>query len=126
MKVDHLSFLVRDLDEGIQRFTLVFGEVKHIERVEEQKVDVGIFELENVKLELIAPHADNDRLLDRLDQKGEGFHHFAIRGEGIDEKLVKVKEFGIKLTDEKSGANNSTVQFIHPKQMNGNLIEIVK
>ena len=60
--------------------------------------------------------------------RGEGIHHICYKVDDIESVLAKLKEQGVRLIDEtpRVGAYNSRVAFIHPKAMNGVLVELAE
>jgi methylmalonyl-CoA/ethylmalonyl-CoA epimerase len=120
MNVNHISILVRNIDEGINRFSKVFGTVSFQEEIFDHQVSVAIFELANTKIELISPHPNNLKLLKRLDEKGEGIHHL-----GLDELVLSMTSDLEFVSEETNGVQGKKVKFLHPKDYCGTLLEVV-
>lgn len=120
MKVDHISILVRKMDEATQRFSKIFGNPGPIIDVREQEVQVCFFELENTKIELVCPYLENKSLQKRLNNHGEGVHHIAIDGISFD--IQNNMNF---LPVPSSGANGKNVKFLPPNEFCGTLFEFI-
>lgn len=122
MQLDHISILVKDLDQGIKKFTKIFGAPSHREDIPGHEVEVVIFQLDNSKVELICPYATNVKLQKRLRDHGEGLHHMAIR-----EKTRTLSLEGLNFVESNTaGAEGNLVKFLHPKEYCGTLVELVR
>jgi methylmalonyl-CoA epimerase len=81
-----------------------------------------------VRIELIEPTNEDGVIGKFIAKRGEGFHHIAYKVEDIDQALASLKESGVRLVDERprSGAGGKRVAFLHPKETQGVLTEIVE
>ena len=63
-----------------------------------------------------------------IEKRGEGIHHIAFEVDDINEEMNRVKEKNFQLVDSapRHGANNSLIAFIHPKSVNGVLVELTQ
>jgi len=79
-------------------------------------------------IELLEPLDKNSPISKFLEKRGEGIHHICYKVDDIEAVLKRLKEQGVRLIDEtpRLGAYNSRVAFIHPKAMNGVLIELAE
>ena len=79
-------------------------------------------------LELLEPLSSESPVSKFLDKRGEGIHHICFLVDDIEAALDRLKREGVKLIDEtpRPGSYNSRVAFIHPKAMNGVLIELAE
>ena len=64
----------------------------------------------------------------RLRERGPGMHHIAYRVDDIAAALALLKARGAQLIDEtpQVGLHNNLVAFVHPKSMQGVLVELVQ
>ncbi|GBD39917.1 4-hydroxymandelate synthase [bacterium HR37] len=127
----HIAIAVRDIDKAEKLFTQAFGlEVVHREVVEEQGVKTSMLKAKEGKtaIELIEPLNESSPISKFLEKRGEGIHHICFRVEDIESILRHLKEMGIQLIDEspRPGAYGAKVAFIHPKAVNGVLIELAE
>lgn len=60
-------------------------------------------------------------------KKGEGLHHIAFEVEDIEAEMRRLVSEGFTLLNDKpkQGADNKMVCFLHPRDTNGVLIELV-
>ena len=128
-KIDHIGIAVNNLKESIKIYRDILGlECKGAEEILDQKVIVATFLVGNVKVELVQPTHLDSSMRKFIDKRGEGMHHIAFLVDNIDKSLKELSEKGVKLIDEKAriGADGTRIAFIHPKDMNGVLIELVE
>ena len=78
------------------------------------------------KIELLESTDPNGVIAKFIEKKGEGVHHIAFAVENIREEMKRLKAEGFLLLNEepKRGADNKLVCFVHPKNVNGVLIEL--
>jgi methylmalonyl-CoA/ethylmalonyl-CoA epimerase len=63
-----------------------------------------------------------------LEKRGPGLHHIAFAVTDIDVALTRLANAGVALIDRtaRQGARGHRVAFLHPKAMNGTLVELVQ
>lgn len=127
----HVAIAVRNIAEVEKLYETALGlRVTHREVVEEQGVKSSMLEPEHggTPLELLEPLNDSSPISKFLDKKGEGIHHVCFTVDNIESALKRLKEQGVQLIDEspREGAYGARVAFIHPKAMNGVLIELAE
>lgn len=128
-KIDHIGIAINNLEESIKVYRDTLGlDFRGTEEIKDQKVIVATFLIGDVKFELVQPTQSDSSMKKFIDKRGEGMHHIAILVNNIDESLKELNEKGIKLIDEKAriGADGARIAFIHPKDMNGVLVELVE
>jgi methylmalonyl-CoA/ethylmalonyl-CoA epimerase len=127
--VDHIGFAVRDIDESIAFYSTMFG-VMGWERIAmpERHMNVAAARVGGVLLELIAPTSDAAAFAKYLRERGPGVHHIAYRVDDIAAALADLKARGAQLIDDapRIGLHNTLVAFVHPKSMQGVLVELVQ
>ena len=127
----HVAIAVRDLEQVEKIYETALGlKVGHREVVEEQGVRTSMLVPEGggTAIELLEPIDDNSPISKFLEKRGEGIHHICFLVDDIESALKRLKDSGVRLIDEspRPGAYNSRVAFIHPKAMNGVLIELAE
>ena len=128
----HIAIAVKDLKKSEKLYEDIIGlKVTHREKIEEQGVIVSMLEPDSGKgtsIELLEPIDENSPISKFLQNRGEGIHHICFYVNNLQETLNRLKNEGVKLIDEepRTGAYNSKVAFIHPKAMNGVLIELAE
>lgn len=128
-KIDHIGIAVNDLKTTMSIYKDILGlKFKGTEEIEEQKIILATFLTGRIKIELVQSTHPDGPVGKFIEKRGEGIHHIAFRVENIDETLKELSKKGIKLIDEKAriGADGAKIAFIHPKDMNGVLIELVE
>ncbi|MBN1448383.1 MAG: methylmalonyl-CoA epimerase [Bacteroidetes bacterium] len=126
-RIAHIGIAVRELDTAQQVFrTLLNIAPSHVERVEEQKVDVSSFHVDDTNLELTAGISEDSPISKFIEKRGEGIHHMAFEVDDIHAELARLKAAGVRLIDEepRMGADHFLVAFIHPKAAGGVLVEL--
>lgn len=127
-KVDHIGIAVRDLEKSIALWAGVFNlKEPEIEEIIERKVRIAEFPLKGgSSLELISPLGEDSPVAKFLDSKGEGIHHFCFEVEDIEKDVENLMNKGIEFVQNRphKGAKGSAIAFIHPRNLNGVLIEL--
>ena len=79
-------------------------------------------------IELIEPRSSTSPISRYLEKHGSALHHIAFSVTDIKSSLKLLSELGFDLIDEqpRNGAGGHLVAFIHPKNTNGILIELVE
>lgn len=127
--VDHIGVAVADLEKAKRTYSAVLNlECLWTETIDEQKVEVAAFQIGDTKIELLHPTTPDSPVGKFIAKKGEGVHHIALKVKDIDAVLSELREKGVNVIDEKArpGAGGSRIAFIHPKESNGVLIELVE
>jgi methylmalonyl-CoA epimerase len=127
----HVAIAVRDLSAVEEVYKTALGlRVEHREVVEDQGVKTSMLVSEDggTAIELLEPMDENSPISKFLDKRGEGIHHICFKVDDIEAVLERLKKQGVRLIDEtpRPGAYNSRVAFIHPKAMNGVLVELAE
>lgn len=126
-KLDHIGIAVEELESSLERWAKAFDfEFSEIEALPQRGVRVAyLFPEKGPTIELISPLGEDSPVKKFLENRGEGIHHLCFRVKDLKKLMAKLKERGISfLTDEPvCGAGGSQIAFIHPKVLNGVLIE---
>ncbi|EFQ83039.1 methylmalonyl-CoA epimerase [Aeromicrobium marinum DSM 15272] len=131
LAIDHVGIAVPDLDEAIEFYGSTFGlHSVHEEVNEEQGVreamlavgDSGSF------IQLLAPLSPESTIAKFLDRNGQGVQQLAYRVSDIDAVGATLRERGVRLLYDapKNGTGGSRVNFVHPKDAGGVLVELVE
>lgn len=129
-KIDHIGIAVNNLDEALKVYQMVFGlHPLKIETLDHLHLRVAFIPLGEVLIELLEPtQGGPSRIRDFLKEKGEGFHHIALRVKDIDAALRRLKEMDVPLRDEqpRAGGDDSRIAFIDPSLTQNILTELVE
>ncbi|HKO65409.1 MAG TPA: methylmalonyl-CoA epimerase [Candidatus Nitrosocosmicus sp.] len=125
MRVDHIAIAVNDADTALENYKKILKIDKiDVEIVPNEKVKVVMLNLEDTRLELIEPLEDTSPISKFLKERGEGIHHIAITADEIENDVSHAKENGMRFLGElRTGSYGRKITFIHPKSLNGVLVE---
>ena len=129
--IDHVGIAVPDLDEAIAFYRDAYGmQVLHEEVNEEQGVReamVGVGDSGSA-IQLLAPLSESSTIAKFLDRNGPGIQQLAFRVDDVEQVADTLRERGLRLLYDapKRGTSNSRVNFIHPKDAGGVLVELVE
>ena len=126
-KIDHVGVAVHSLDSVKKMYKDVLGLTPVFEEeVPEQKVKVVGFKVGQSNIEYLEPTSPDSPIAKFLEKRGEGMHHLCVGVADIHAVLANMKANGIQLIDEqpKTGAEGKQIAFVHPKSMNGILLEL--
>ena len=130
-QIDHVGIAVADLDEAMAFYARAYGmQVVHEEVNEEQGVREAMLAVGDSGscIQLLAPLSPDSTIGKFLDRNGPGIQQIAYRVESIDEACAALRAEGLRLLYEtpKKGTAGSKVNFIHPKDAGGVLVELVE
>ena len=129
LDIDHVGIAVADLDEAVDRYRRTLGvEPSHRERVEDQGVDEVLFPVGTSFIQLIGALGPETPVGAFLAKRGPGVHHVAYRVDDVAATLQRLRAEGVRLVDEtpRPGSRGTTIAFVHPKGMEGVLVELVQ
>ena len=129
--VDHVGLAVADLDEAIAFYERTFGlaavheEVNEEQGVREVMMAVGD---SDARIQLLAPLRPDSAIGKFLDRNGPGIQQLAFRVTDIDAASAKLREAGVRLLYDapRRGTADSRINFVHPKDCGGVLVELVE
>lgn len=125
MRLDHVAIAVNSISEALKNYEKILKIDKiDIEEVPTERVKVAILKLEDTRIELMEPTADDSPIKKFLTDRGEGIHHVAITADDIDNDVERAIAKGTRMIgDIRTGSYGRKITFIHPKSMNGVLTE---
>lgn len=126
-KVDHIGIAVTSLKTSIPLYERLLGESCYkTELVSSESVETAFFLQNGAKIELLESSDPNGPIAKFIGKKGEGLHHIAFEVPDILTEMERLKKEGFTLLNEtpKIGADDKWVCFLHPKDVNGVLIEL--
>jgi methylmalonyl-CoA/ethylmalonyl-CoA epimerase len=130
-RIDHVGMAVHDLDAAIAFYERVFGlRVVHQEVNEEQGVREAMLAVgdSGSHVQLLAPLSDASPIGRFLARQGEGIQQVAYGVDDIDAASTALRAAGVRLLYDvpRRGTAGSRVNFIHPKDAGGVLVELVE
>jgi methylmalonyl-CoA/ethylmalonyl-CoA epimerase len=129
--IDHVGVAVNDLDVAIAFYRDAYGmTLVHEEANEEQGVREAMMAVGSSGscVQLLAPLSPESTIAKFLDRSGPGVQQVAYRVVDVDAVSRTLRERGLRLLYEapRRGTANSRVNFIHPKDAGGILVELVE
>jgi methylmalonyl-CoA/ethylmalonyl-CoA epimerase len=133
--IDHVGVAVPDLDAAIDLYTKAFGmTLVHEETNEEQGVREAMMSVGGdtdptyACIQLLAPLNDESTIAKFLDRSGPGLQQLAYRVTDVEEVSALLRDRGLRLLYDapKRGTSGSRINFVHPKDTGGVLVELVQ
>jgi len=128
--IDHVGIAVPDLEAAITFHTGVLGgALVHRERNDEQGVEEAMISFDDgAQVQLLAPLSAESTIAKFLDRNGPGLQQVAYRVEDVEAVCRTLRERGVRLLYDqpRRGTSNSRVNFVHPKDAGGVLVELVE
>jgi methylmalonyl-CoA/ethylmalonyl-CoA epimerase len=134
-KIDHVGIAVPDLDAAIAFYRDTFGVISvHEETNAEQGVREAMLTVSGIAgdgqtmLQLLAPLDETSTIAKFIDRNGPGVQQVAYTVTDIDTVSATLRARGMRLLYDaaRRGTSNSRVNFIHPKDAGGVLVELVE
>jgi methylmalonyl-CoA/ethylmalonyl-CoA epimerase len=129
--IDHVGIAVADLDEAIAWYGETFGlEATHTEVNEEQGVREAMLSAGDggAAIQLLAPLRPDSAIGRFLDRNGPGIQQMAYRVLDIEATSEALRAQGKRLLypEPRRGTAGSRINFVHPKDAGGVLVELVQ
>jgi methylmalonyl-CoA/ethylmalonyl-CoA epimerase len=129
--IDHVGVAVPDLDAAIAFYTGVLGlrlvheEVNAEQQVREAMLAVGDGE---ARLQLLAPLGPDSPVARFLDRRGPGLQQVAYRVDDVESAAAELRRQGLRVLwpTARRGTAGSRVNFVHPADAGGVLLELVE
>ena len=130
-RIYHVGLAVRDLDAAIAFYARTFDvHVVHEEVNEEQGVREAMLAVGDSGscIQLLAPLRPDSPIGRFLERSGEGIQQVAYTVDDIDAVAATLRERGVRLLydEARPGTAGSRVNFVHPKDAMGVLVELVE
>ena len=132
--IDHVGIAVPDLDEALAFYAEHFGmHAAHEETNEEQGVREAMLrapgdEGDGTAIQLLAPLDESSTIAKFLGRNGPGLQQLAYRVTDVEAAADALRAKGLRMLYEKAkrGTADSRVNFVHPKDAGGVLVELVQ
>lgn len=132
--IDHVGIAVPDFDTAVEFHRRTFGlELVHEEVNEEQGVREGMLRAPGdpgtgAAVQLLAPLGPESTIAKFLDRNGPSLQQLAYRVTDIEAAMSAIRAAGLRLIYDtpRHGTAGSKVNFVHPKDAGGVLVELVE
>lgn len=129
--IDHVGVAVPDLAVAIAFYRDTYGmTLAHQEENEEQGVAEAMMTVGDSGscIQLLAPLSPTSTIATFLERSGPGVQQVAYRVEDIAAVSATLRERGLRLLYDaaRRGTSDSRVNFVHPKDAGGVLVELVE
>ena len=128
-RVNHIAIAVPDLAQATATYRDVLGaRVSQPQPLPEHGVTVVFVELDNTKVELLEPLGADSPIAAVLERSPSGgMPHICYEVDDILAARDQLRASGVRVLGDgnpKTGAHGKPVLFLHPKDMNGTLVEL--
>ncbi|MFC9998968.1 methylmalonyl-CoA epimerase [Nocardia sp. NPDC127526] len=132
--VDHVGIAVPDLDSAIAWYRDNLGmvethrEINEAQGVHEAMLSFAAAPAGSVALQLLAPLNADSTIAKFIDRNGPGLQQLAYRVTDVEAVATFLRERGLRLLYDapRPGTAGSRINFIHPKDAGGVLVELVE
>src|SRR3954465_7531660 len=129
--IDHVGIAVPALDEAIPFYATTFGvHSVHEETNEEQGVREAMLAVGDgeTRIQLLAPLTPESTIPKFTGRSGPGLQQLAFRVADVEAVSATLRERGLRLLydEPRRGTAGSRVNFVHPKDAGGVLVELVQ
>jgi len=132
--VDHVGIAVPDLDAAIAWYhdhlgmIVLHEEINDEQGIREAMLSVRGAPVGSAQVQLMAPIDESSVIAKFLDKRGPGIQQMAVRVSDLDSLSERLRAADVRLVYEapRRGTANSRINFIHPKDAGGVLIELVE
>ena len=132
--IDHVGIAVRDMDAAITWYhdhlgmIVLHEEVNKDQGIREAMLSVRGAPVGSAQVQLMAPIDDSSVIAKFLDKRGPGIQQLAYRVSDLDELTDRLEQQGVRVLYDapRRGTADSRINFIHPKDAGGVLIELVE
>jgi methylmalonyl-CoA/ethylmalonyl-CoA epimerase len=132
--VDHVGIAVPDLDVAIKWYHDFLGMiVLHEEVNEDQGIREAMLAVRgapkgSAQVQLMAALDETSTIAKFIDKRGPGIQQLAYRVSDLDALSERLRDQGVRLLYDtpRRGTANSRINFIHPKDAGGVLVELVE
>jgi methylmalonyl-CoA/ethylmalonyl-CoA epimerase len=132
--IDHIGIAVADLDAAIAWYhdhlgmIVLHEEVNDDQGIREAMLSVRGAPVGSAQVQLMAPISESSAIAKFLDKRGPGMQQLAYRVSNLDHLSKRLEDQGVRLLYDapRRGTANSRINFVHPKDAGGVLIELVE
>jgi methylmalonyl-CoA/ethylmalonyl-CoA epimerase len=129
-RMNHIGIAVPSIEAAMEIYRTLYGATEFVAPFDmpAQGVRVAFVNLPNTQLELIEPLGDTSPIINFLQKNPKGGqHHVCFEVADIHEAKAEMQKRGATVLGEpRIGAHGTLVIFIHPKNSDGVLVELME
>jgi len=129
-RLNHIGIAVPSIEKAFETYRRLYNATDFVQPFDmpAQGVRVGFVNLPNTQLEIIEPLGENSPILNFLAKNPKGGqHHVCFEVPDIHQARREMEDRGAKILGEpRIGAHGTLVIFVHPKDSDGVLIELME
>lgn len=123
--VSHIGIAVKDLKEASRAYSALGASASPVHHMPD--MDAIMLAVGDSHLELMSPTSPEGPVGKFIESRGEGIHHLCFEVDDIDKEIAALTAQGVRMVDKVARQGiEGKVAFIHPKAMNGVLIELLE
>ena len=129
LRIDHVGLAVSDFDAAVAFYADTFGlPLVHEEINEDQGVREGMLAVGDAHLQLLAPLSPDSTIAKFIARSGDGMQQIAFEVTDVVAAAALLADRGVQLLypEPRHGTAGSLVNFVHPKDCGGVLVELVQ
>lgn len=132
--IDHVGLAVADLDVAIEWYhdhlgmILVHEEINEDQGIREAMLTMPGAPAGTAQMQVMAALDETSTIAKFIDKRGPGIQQIAYRVSDLEALSTQLRSQGVRLVYDapRRGTANSRINFIHPKDAGGVLIELVE
>lgn len=126
-KIDHICIAVKDLDEACKVWEPVLGKTRpddeYIDNAE--KIKVARYMVGEIGFDLMESTTQDGDVAKFIEKKGEGVMLISLNVDNTRDALAELKQKDYPLIGGVRPFRDCEFGFVHPKKMNGVLLEVI-
>jgi methylmalonyl-CoA/ethylmalonyl-CoA epimerase len=129
VSIDHIGIAVHDLDKAIEWYSEFFGAILlNREFNDDQMIEEATLEVGGSNFQIITPKGELSPVKKFLTSRGQGLQQIAFQVTNLESATNFSVKMGVRVIFDsaKVGAGGSKINFLHPKDCFGVLIELVE
>jgi methylmalonyl-CoA/ethylmalonyl-CoA epimerase len=125
-KVHHVGVVVRDMEQAMRFWRDTLGlHVHKTQTITDQGVKAALLTLGDSEIELLEPIVTDNGIAMYLQSRGEGLHHVCFQVDEVWVSLADLKSKGVEVIDQEPRIGIAgRICFLHPRAMQGTLVEL--
>jgi methylmalonyl-CoA epimerase len=125
--INHIGIAVKSIEEARKSYCDGLGGKAEQELHRTADMAALMVEVGETKLEFIEPVGTAGTIAKFIESRGEGIHHICVEVDDIVKAIRDLTDKGMRMIDKEPREGiEGKVAFVHPKSMNGVLVELVE